>query len=213
MKRGLFYPFVSVINSRCKFSRVFIRSFTQLVLITCMPATSCFRRLMYRSLYWRLIALECAHLKGLLVLCRMLSQDMSEVITYPPVSLNSQQPSNTHQTHHYATATSADCKKTQSWALCPLFVSHHALLSILSSRPSTGTQMWMKWKELSQIIKERSSTDSLESGMKPFSVETRHQPHASGEQVWLTFFFRWESFYSDVSLIKYLMHWVIFCVF
>lgn len=144
---------------------------------------------MYGSLYWRLIALECAHLKGLLVLCRMLSQDMSEVITCPPVSLNSQQPSNTHQTHHYATATSADCRKTQSWALCPLFVSHRALLSIPSSRPSTGTQMWMRWKELSRIIKERLSTDSSESGTKPFSVETLHQPHASGEQVWLYFFF------------------------
>lgn len=139
---------------------------------------------MYGSLYWRLIALECAHLKGLLVLHRMLSQDMSEVISYPPVSLNSQQPS-THQTHHYATATSADCRKTQSWALCPLFVSHRALLSIASFRPNTGTPMWMRWKELLQIIKERLSTDSSGSGTKPFSVETRHQPPASGEQVWL----------------------------
>lgn len=51
-------------------------------------------------------------------------------------------------------------------------------------RPNTGTQVWMRWREPSLTRKGRLSTDSLGSGMKQFSVETRLQPHASGEQVW-----------------------------
>lgn len=51
-------------------------------------------------------------------------------------------------------------------------------------RPNAGIQVWTRWRELSQIKKGRSSTNSLESGTKQFSVATLLQPHASGEQVW-----------------------------
>lgn len=54
-----------------------------------------------------------------------------------------------------------------------------------SFRPNTGTRVWMRWKERLQIKKERSSTGSLGSGMKQFSVETPHLLYASGEQVWV----------------------------
>lgn len=94
-------------------------------------------------------------------------------------------------------AASADCESIMICgsvpceSLCPptSFISSH--------RPNTGIQAWMRWKEPSQIIKERSSTDSSESGTRPFSAETRHPPRASGEQVRRAYVMRSQSKLAD----------------
>lgn len=63
-----------------------------------------------------------------------------------------------------------------------IFLANGPIIHFLH-RPNTGIQMLMRWREPLQIKKGRSSTNSLGSGMKPFSVETLLRPHASGEQV------------------------------
>ena len=93
----------------------------------------------------------------------------------------------------YATATSADCDWTPSRSLhCPsplncrdtvLSVWDQPVLSTCFHRPNTGTPVWTRWRGPSRIRKGRSSTGSLESGTRRFSVETHLQPRASGEQV------------------------------
>lgn len=60
----------------------------------------------------RLIALACAHLKDLLKLYRIASQDLSELIMHPHLSLNTpSQETKTRLRTAYATATSADCQR------------------------------------------------------------------------------------------------------
>ncbi len=78
----------------------------------------------------RLIALACGHLKDLLKLCRMSSQDMSEVIMHPCLSLNTPAQQHTHTlvlSMIYTTATSADCKMTLSWSLHFPFIVYSSL--------------------------------------------------------------------------------------
>lgn len=121
---------------------------------------------------------------------------------HPPVSLNS--PAQQHTPGSGLSKSNicwlqGDTIMTSATALCESLCSSTSVNSF--HRPSTGIQVWMRWKELSQIIKERSSTDSLESGMKRFSAETRHQPRASGEQVRQVSFMRthWKSFLRCMS--------------
>lgn len=110
---------------------------------------------------------------------------MSEDITHPCVSLKSPSPATicarlrVTQQQHLLTATGHHhelCKPSRYVSFCNCF-------TMPFRRPSTGTQVWMRWREPSRTVKARSSTSSLESGTKRFSAAHRHQPHASGGQV------------------------------
>lgn len=142
-----------------------------------------------------LIALRCAHLKELLKLCRITSQDMSALIRHTQL-LFIHQSCNTNwssewfmQQQHLLTGRG----HYRDLCIWPVILMYHCMFlfgqrSHVSNcrffhRPNTGILVWMRWKEQLQIKKGRSSRDSSESGTKQFSVETRLQPPASGEQV------------------------------
>lgn len=103
------------------------------------------------------------------------------------------------------------CATTRYWILCSFRRIFHCNWPFFH-RPNTGIQVWMRWRELSQIKRGRSSTNSLESGTKQFSVETLLQRHASGEQVWQVSWLRTHQKLICKSLcyVYESVHWILF---
>lgn len=173
-----------------------------MVLFTCMPARTprCVQCLMYGSLYWE----EKVNCFSVCPFER------------PPEAV--QDIKSRHVRSHYASSSliKLSSPATHTGAQDGLCHSNicwlQQLLSVVSYyvfyasyRPSTGIQVWMRWRELSRIVKGRSSTNSLESGTSLFSAETRPRRPASGEQVCRVSFVRTFSFLYSLRCLTQLM--------
>lgn len=119
-----------------------------------------------------------------LKLWRISSRDMSGVVMFPPSLLNSpegqQKLRAAQQQQHLLTVWGH--RLMSSPPPRPNHPGTQSLSSTFHSR-NTGIHAWMRWKQLSLIVQDKSSTSSLESGTRPFTAASHPWPHVSGKPV------------------------------